>query len=249
MLTPLLVALCLVAGAPSSPPPPPPQPVPAFADPLAIDNPCAPFVPGAVKLYRGREAGTRTAAIDTFTAQTRDFAWDAGSVACRVLEEKDFEDGVLVEVSYSYHAQADDGSVWLFGEVSWAVVDGEPTEAEADSWLVGGPTQPGDPPAAHDADAPAVIMPADPQPGQVFGHEAFPGAAETITVQAVDVGVQTAAGKFPHAVRLTELDDGEDSSPEQRWVVPGVGIVKEKSKHTRRELLATSLVAQAAPEG
>jgi hypothetical protein len=170
-------------------------------------------------------------------------------VATRVLEEKDFEAGLLVEISYSYHAQADDGSVYLFGEVSWAVEGGVPTTAEGDSWLVGGPTQPTDPPAAHAASDPALVMPAELQVGQVFGHEAFPGAAETTTVNALDVTLKAAAGKFTGAARMTEIDDGEDAGDKElRWVVPGVGIVKEKRDSNRRELLATSLVGVAAEE-
>jgi hypothetical protein len=243
-LLPAMLALPLLAALA-----PPLDPVPEFNDPLTVDNAFATFVPGAVKLYRGKEEGVRTAGIDTFTELTRDFEWNGNTVATRVLEEKDFEAGLLVEISYSYHAQADDGSVYLFGEVSWAVEGGVPTTAEADSWLVGGPTQPADPPAAHDATDPALVMPATLEVGQVFGHEAFPGAAETATVMAVDVNVQTAAGKFSGAVRLTEIDDGEDAGDKEiRWVVPGVGIVKEKSDNSRRELLATSLAGDAAEE-
>lgn len=247
MLKPLLAALALPLLAALAPPL---DPVPVFGDPLTVDNPWAPFVPGAVKLYRGKESGVRAAGIDTFTELTRDFEWNGGTVATRVLEEKDFEAGLLVEISYSYHAQADDGSVYLFGEVSWTVEGGVPTVAEGDSWLVGGPTQPGDPPAAHDAADPTLHMPAELQVGQVFGHESFEGAAETTTVDAVGVKVKVAAGKFNDAVRVTEIDDGEDAGgKELRWLVPGVGIVKEKAKSShRRELLATSLVGDAAQE-
>jgi hypothetical protein len=246
MLKPLLAVLALPLLAALAPPL---DPVPEFNDPLVVDNAFAPFVPGAVKLYRGKQDGVRTAGIDNFTELTRVFEWNGSTVATRLLEEKDFEAGLLVEISYSYHAQADDGSVYLFGEVSWAVENGAPTVAEGDSWLVGGPTQPGDPPAAHDATDPALVMPAELQVGQVFGHEAFPGAAETATVAAVDVKVQTAAGQFTGAVRLTEIDDGEDDGGKEiRWVVPGVGIVKEKSDSNRRELLATSLAGDAAEE-
>ncbi len=248
MITTLLATLALTLLAALAPPT---DPLPVFsADPLTIDNELAPFVPGAVKLYRGKEKGIRTASIDTFTEITRDFTWNGATVATRLLEEKDFENGLLVEVSLNYYAQADDGGVYLFGEVSWAVENGAPTTAEGDSWLVGGPVQPGDPPAAHDATDPALVMPAELQVGQVFGHESFPGAAETTTVQAIDVTVTTAAGKFTNAVRATEIDDGEDQGEKEiRWMVPGVGIVKNKTNSTRRELLATSLTKLAQEAG
>jgi len=224
----------------------PGESAPGFTDPTAITNVWAPFVPGSVKLFRGRDDGVRTARVESFLAETRDFAWGGGTVECRILQEQDFEAGALIEFSLTWLAQDDEGNVQVFGEVSWAVEGGTLGEAEGDSWLVGGATQEGDPPGALNETDPHLFMSADPQPGDVFVSPAWPSGNETVTVLAKLKGVKVPAGSFEQALLVQELDDGEDGqAPEKRWIVPGVGIVKEKEKHAHDELLATSLVEAA----
>ncbi|MCB9896931.1 MAG: hypothetical protein H6825_02890 [Planctomycetes bacterium] len=245
---PLVASLALALVAPTTSAADSTVPSPTFADPLGIDNPLAPFVPGRVKLYRGRTEGQRTASVDTCLDTTRSFAWHGQQIACRVLQEQEFESGRLVESTLSYLAQDDQGNVQLFGEVAVEYVDGVPVGTEADSWLVGGP-QPGDDPVIRSFDEPAVFMPATLAPGDVIVQDHDPATLETLTVKAVDVTVRVSAGKFLHAVRVTELDDGEDTGPESRWIVPGIGTVKERAKRRKRDLIATSLEVQSAGDG
>lgn len=221
---------------------------PVFSEPTEITNVWAPFVPGSVKVFRGRDEGVRTAKLWTSLTETRSFAWGGGSVECRVLQEQDFEDGALVELSLTWFAQDDAGDVYVFGEVSWAVEDGALGEAEGDSWLVGGATQPGDPQNALNESDPHLRMGADPQVGDAWVSPAWPSGQETVTVLAKDRKVKVPAGKWETAMLVQELDDGEDGTAEKSWIVPGLGMVKATSKHGRDELLATSLVeAEVGP--
>jgi len=122
-----------------------PSGTPVFSNPLAITNPFQPFRPGALKVFSGSDHGTKTESHDIYLRQTREFQWNGKTVKCRILREVAFEDGELVESSDNYFAQADDGTVYYFGEVVDNYVDGVIANHDG-SWLVGGPTLASDPP-------------------------------------------------------------------------------------------------------
>src|SRR6266850_516470 len=90
---------------------------PTFGNPLNIDNPFFPFEPGGLKVFSGTDHGTKTAAIDNYLTATRTFGLNGKNVACHILVEESYEDNELVERSFNYFAQADDGTVYYFGEV------------------------------------------------------------------------------------------------------------------------------------
>jgi hypothetical protein len=222
----------------------PVDPVPTFSDPTHITNPYAPFVPGAVKLFRGKQDGAPTAMLETHLKDTRSFDWQAGSITTSILEEREFEHGQLVEIAVTYLAQDDAGNVWSFGEVSLIVEDGVVTGDEPDSWLVGGP-QAGDPGDVKAASDPMLFMLANPEVGDTFQQQPAPGAAETLTVIATDLTVKLPGGTFSGVVRVQEVDDGEDGADaiSSRWLAPGVGVIKDKEHHGHTLLIGSEISA------
>jgi hypothetical protein len=123
---------------------------PTFTNPLNINNLFFPFQPGGLKVYGGKDHGTKTASKDNYLNDTRTFKLNGNNVACHILVEEGNENGELVERSFNYFAQADDGTVYYFGEVVNIFENGVVTSHEG-SWLVGGPTLPSDPPDAGNA--------------------------------------------------------------------------------------------------
>jgi hypothetical protein len=240
--TPALAAVAALAatlggggGASASIPAGPP----VFTTPLAIDNTFFPLVPGAVRVFGGREQGTRTTVVDIHRADTRDFVLVAVTVKCRVLQETEFEDGALSEISVNYFAQSDDGSVWYFGEVVDEYEDGS-VVGHSGSWLVGGPAG-GDPPETMTVAAPGRFMPADPETGDEFVPEDLAdGSSETDTIARVGRKVRTPAGQFAGCIEVGELQQ-PDSRTETKWYAPGQGVVKAKGKHEVLLLEASSL--------
>jgi|KBSSwiStaDraftv2_1062776.scaffolds.fasta_scaffold26899_2 hypothetical protein len=222
----------------------PVDPVPSFSDPTHITNPWSPFVPGAVKLFRGRQDGAPTALLETHLKETRDFDWQGKVITCCILEERDFEHGQLAEISSNYLAQDDAGNVWSFGEVSLIVESGVVVGDEADSWLVGGP-QVGDPADVLVASDPLLFMLANPQVGDTFAQQPAPGAGETLTVTATDLTVKLPGGTFTGVVRVQEVDDGEDGADavSSRWLAPGVGVIKDKEHHGHTVLIGSEITA------
>ena len=202
---------------------------PTFSNPSAIDNAFFPFQPGGMKLFAGSDHGTKTAAVDLYLTETRVFQWNGTPVECRILREMAFEVGELVESSDNYFAQADDGTVYYFGEVVDNYVDGV-IDNHGGSWLVGGPTLPSDPAETGAAPNPAVFMPADPQVGDVFKPEdLFPIVDETAEVVAADVDVLVPAGKYDGAITIQE-SSRLDAGTELKWYAPGVGVVKVRTR-------------------
>jgi hypothetical protein len=233
-----LVALLLVAVLAGIPGPAArgsvPTGDPVFSDPLNITNTFFPFVPGATKVYRGKSDGERIYVIDRYMTETRTFTWKGQTVTCRGLQEVEFEDGELVEISTNWFAQATNGAVYYFGETVDNYEDGEIVDHEG-AWLVGGPA-PGE--EAVTADDPSLFMPADPEVGDVWKPENVPALdiEETDTVRKVGKTVTVEAGRFEGCIKVKELDfDGET---EKKYYAPGVGVIKAKADGEKLELVA-----------
>jgi hypothetical protein len=233
------LALPARASVPSDPP--------TFSNPTNITNSYAPFVPGGVKVYSGKDSGSKTVIVDLFRTETRVFDIGPGQhVETRLLQETEFEDGLLSEISLNYFAQADDGTVYYFGETVDNYEDGVVT-GHGGSWLVGGATDPGDPAETANAPAPTIFMPANPEVGDVFKPEDLPPVVdESDEVKDVDLTVQTPAGKFRNAIRILESSSIE-SGTETKWYAAGVGVVKGKTKGESFTLQATSIAPPSAP--
>jgi hypothetical protein len=233
----LATAFALLAPAPRAEVPAGP---PTFGDPLTFTNEFFPFEPGAFKLYRGKSEGVKTAVVDVFEDDTRDFDWGGGTVETRLLREVEFEGGELSEISSNWFAQADDGSVYYFGETVDIYEDGEIVSHEG-SWLVGGPTEPGDPDETATADDPGLIMPANPEVGDTFKPEDLaPIVDETVEVLSLDETMKVEAGKFTDVMKVEETSVLSEGS-ETKWHARGVGVIKTKEKGENLKLIASTL--------
>ncbi len=201
---------------------------PVFSNPLSITNTYHPFVPGTVKHLETQQGNTDAEAIDVYLSAIRAFTWNGTVVQTHILEETALEDGVIVEISKNYFAQADDGTVYYFGEVVDNYVGGVVDNHDG-SWLVGGPSG-SDPAEVATASNPTVFMPANPQVGDVFKPEdLFPIVDETGEVIRVGVSVSTPAGRFVDCIQVLESSLLSDTT-ETKWYAPGVGVIKVKEQ-------------------
>ena len=215
---------------------------PTFSNPLIIDNAFFPFVPNGLKIFTGSDHGTKIGAKDYYLTETRTFEVNGTNVPCRVLVEEAYEADELVERSFNYFAQSDDGTVYYFGEVVNNYVDGV-IDNHGGSWLVGGPKQSlNDPPETGNAPIPAVFMPANPELGDVFKPEdLFPIVDETAEIVGVDLDVLVYGVKYDGAIKVEEstlLAPGTES----KWYAPGVGVVKVQTKGETLRLSFSTLV-------
>lgn len=211
-----------------------PAGAPVFSSPTTIDNPYHPFVVGRVKTFEILQGNNDATVIDTYLADTRTFTVSGTSVTCRTLEEMELEDGEIVEISRNYFAQADDGTVYYFGETVDNYEDGVIVDHDG-SWLVGGP-QAGDPVGTATAVDPAVFMPGTPEQGDVFFPEdLFPFVHERDEIIKTGKRVVVPAGQFLDCVKIKETSLLSSGS-EVKWYAPGVGVVQVKERGEILEL-------------
>lgn len=212
---------------------------PVFSDPTIFSNDFFPFTPGGVKVHRGDGDGEKLVVTELFLTDTRTFQWNGGSVATRVLREVEFENGQLVEISDNYFAEADDGTVYYFGEVVDDYEDGAVVGHDG-SWLVGGATLPADPVDTANATNPALFMPVDPEVGDSWKPEdLFPFVDETVTCQKFVGKHKTEAGKFKDVMQVKETS-ALDSGSEKKWYARGVGVIHAVSDDEDVELVAST---------
>ncbi|MDQ5839631.1 MAG: hypothetical protein M3537_00430, partial [Chloroflexota bacterium] len=145
----------------------------------------------------------------TLMPETRTIEWEGRQVETLVSQFVSYRDGRILEVAYDYFAQADDGSVWYFGEEVDNYSDGRIAN-HSGAWLAGEDGPPG------------MIMPANPQEGDRFRPENIPGLVfEEVTVLETDVTTDGPSGAVTGAIRVEEhLMDGDT---EQKIWAPGYG--------------------------
>ncbi len=218
-----LIGLLLVTQGPSEGHAEVPTGVPEFSNPLLIDNTYLPFVDYRIRLYRQKKGGGDKHVIDVFTGKTRTFEWNGGEVECAELQEWEVEECAIVEISLNYFAQADDGTVYYFGEVVDEYEDGE-VVSHGGSWLVGGPKS-GDPDGTVTADDPTVFMPANPEVGDTWKAEDLPdeGIEEFDEVEKILRKHKVPAGKFRNVLKVRE----ETPDVGYKWYAPGIGFIQQ----------------------
>ncbi len=219
-----------------------PATAPVFTRPLDVTNRLLPFVPGAVKVYSGREEGAVVTVVETHLRTTREFLWNETLVPCRVIESLTFKAGAPAGREQVFVAQSDDGAVWTFGEVE----DDDPDDDdgddanEPDGWIVGRASAT-DPADLVTGAAPAVMMPADPRPGDVWRPEdAPPSYSKTSRAESARAAVTTGAGRHADCLRVREVDEG-DGTVELRWFAPELGVVECRERGARLVLRASTI--------
>ena len=183
--------------------------MPAFSDPNEITNTYFPVSDQHSVLLTGTVDDQAFRTEVTLLPTTRVLQWEGQQVEVAVSQYVAFLDGRLQEVAYDLYAQADDGSVWYFGEDVFNFADGAIVDTHG-SWIAG-------------VDGPAaMIMPADPQVGDVYRPENIPGLVfEEVTVTSVDETLDGPFGPIEAGLVVSELHmDGET---EEKQFAPGYG--------------------------
>lgn len=178
-----------------------------------IDNPLFPLVPGTTFHYEGESEDGPQSNDVTVTHDTRQIM----GITATVVRDVEFVAGELVEETFDWYAQDDDGNVWYLGEDSHEFEDGEPVESG--SWEAG-----------VDGAKAGIIMKADPQVGDRYYQEFYIGEAEDEgEVIAVNQSVTVPFGEFAGCVRTADFTRLEPDQLEHKVYCPGVGLVSEGS--------------------
>lgn len=183
--------------------------------PFSIDitNPYLPFAPGQQSVLEGPD-GSNTGRVQiTVLADTEVVA----GVTTRVVEEREWINDSLVEVSRNFVVQAPDGSVCYFGESVDDYRDGE-VVGHGGQWRAG-----------EDGHLPGILMPADPQVGTSHKQEVASGVAEDAAVIiAVGEPFTTPAGTFDDTLETRDVDPIGGGVDPKRYA-RDVGLVADES--------------------
>jgi hypothetical protein len=182
---------------------------PVFSNPTSITNPLFPISELESALLMGTVDDLPFRVEITLLPYTKTIVWNGQQIETLVSQYAAYLDGRILEVAVDWYAQADDGSVWYFGEDVFNYEDGVVADTDG-TWIA-------------EKDGPAgMIMPANPQVGDVYRPENIPGLVfEEVTVKATGVTVDGPVGPVPGAIVVTELH--QDGTYEDKTFAPGYG--------------------------
>lgn len=193
-----------------------------FVDPLEIGasiapNPWFALVPGNLWVYEGDG--------ETIEVEVTGDTKLIDGITCIVVIDTATEDDVVVETTADWYAQDVEGNVWYCGEISenFEEFDGdetsEPELVDIDgSWKAG-----------RDGAEAGILLPADPQVGDVFRQEfAQTDAEDVIEILAVDATEVAPGGACDGNCLMTrDFTPLEPDVEENKYYLPGTGLIVE----------------------
>ncbi len=198
----------------------PPPPIPVFepgdfdTNSILVDNPNLPMEPGTIWVYEGETEDGPERVVVTVLDETREVA----GVETRILLDRVYLEGELIEETFDWYAQDTSGNVWYFGEESYEIEDGEIVNSEG-SWESG-----------VDGALPGHIMRADPQVGDAYRQEYYVGEAEDMAeVIALDATVTLESGEvFANLLQTLEWTPLDPEALENKYYAEDIGLVREE---------------------
>jgi hypothetical protein len=182
---------------------------PVFSKPTPITNPLHPTSEVTQVIMGGHVDDKPFRTEVTLLPGTKPITWRGATTDTAVIQYVAYLDGRIHEVALDWYAQADDGSVWYFGEDVFNFEDGKVADTSG-TWM------------ASDQTPAAMIMPATPAVGNVYRPENAPEVVfEEVRVQKVDQTVPGPHGNVSGAIEVMELH--MDGTREAKVFAPGYG--------------------------
>ena len=169
-----------------------------------VDNEYFPMKPGTTFLYEG---GTEHGQMSV-TNQTKKVM----GVECVVVDHKEWEGDMLIERTYDWYAQDEQGTVWYFGEDTKEYENGKVVSTKG-SWEAG-----------VDGAKPGIIMQAHPKVGQSYHQEYYPGEAmDMARVISLEASARVPYGSFDEVLETREWTPLQPGFSERKYYARGVG--------------------------
>ncbi len=151
--------------------------------------------------------------VITVTDQTK----SVDGVLTRVVEEREKEDGKLIEVSRNYFALSRrDNSVYYFGEDVDIYRNGKVTSHQG-AWLAG----------VRGAKA-GLMMPGSPRAGMKYYQEVAPGVAmDRAEIIGLTETLKVPAGQMKNVLKTLETTPLEPKARDNKYYVKGIGLIKD----------------------
>lgn len=139
-------------------------------------------------------------------------------VVTRVVEEREWKNGNLYEVSRNYFAMCEQSKdVFYFGEDVDFYEGGKVVKHEG-AWLAG-----------KDGNKPGLMMPGTPKVGMKYYQEIAPGVAmDRAEIVSLEETCKTPAGTFSRCMKVKEGSAIELFATEYKYHAPGIGLVRDE---------------------
>ncbi len=136
-------------------------------------------------------------------------------IETRVIEEREFEDGELVEISRNFFAMSKETKdVFYFGEDVYDYKDGQ-VVGHGGQWRAG-----------QDGAKAGLYMPGKPRVGMKYYMEHHPDVAmDRAEIYQTNARVDTPAGTFSGSLIVTESSPIEPDEESYKRYAPGVGMI------------------------
>ena len=171
--------------------------------------------PGYQVILRGQEDGEELELVMRVLNETK----VVDGVETRVVEEKEYEGGSLVEVSRNYFALCKPtNNAIYFGEDVDMYEDGEIVSHEG-AWLAG-----------ENGSKAGMIMPGNVEVGFKYYQEIAPGVAEDrAEIMSVNDTLDTPSGTFKQVLKTEETNPLKQSEKEFKFYAPGIGLIQDEA--------------------
>jgi hypothetical protein len=190
---------------------------PRFTNPTAITNAFLPLAGLHVDTLKGPDGNDTLLIVRSVRTDTsRTFTVHGRSVTTLTMEDREYVNGELEEVTLDYFAQADDSTVYYFGEDVDDYENGQ-VVGHSGAWLYG-----------VQMTVPGIVMPGRPAVGQTFYLESVPGTTvERDSVVSLTETVTVPAGTFINCLKIQEDIGG--GVLEYKYYASGIGVVREET--------------------
>jgi len=138
-------------------------------------------------------------------------------IETRIVEERESEDGELIEISRNYFAICTEtNDIFYFGE-GVDIYEGGEVVGHEGAWIAG-----------EDDARPGMIIPAKPTVGLKYYQEVAPGVAEDrAEIISLNEVVDTPAGHFEDVLKVEETNLLESGEKEYKFHALGIGLIQD----------------------
>lgn len=185
-----------------------------------VNNPYFALIPGTTFVSKGHDdEGTEINKV-TVTDRERKVM----GVSTRIVLDRVWLNGELIEETYDWYAQDKEGNVWYFGEDSKAYKKGRVVSTKG-SWEAGvGGARAG------------VVMRAHPQPGEPYRQEYRKGEAEDMAqVLSLSEEVRVPAGAYQNCLETKDWSAIETGSIEHKYYSKEIGNVALETENNDKK--------------
>jgi hypothetical protein len=197
----------------------------------AIENPYLPLIPGSQWVYQARleDGNLERQQVEVLTEGRQ-----VNGVAATVVYDTVYVNAVLVEATFDWYAQDQDGNVWYLGEQVDNYQNGVLVD-HAGSWEWG-----------VDGALPGVMMWADPAShlDEEYYQEYYAGEAEDKgKVLSVSEAVTVPVGSFEQVLQTHDFSSLDPDLQEHKFYAHGIGVIRETELNTGEEVVLIEFTA------